>query len=299
MRYTSFAFTCLQLALAIASMPVMAGSGRTPLIDSEYQALPAYCTLSKQRLSGDKAASEMGFAQYGEQFRDVQHLCWGIGFLNRYYRYSNSVDLFGHPPESNLNNAMAEFNYMVNNLSENSAFGMDIFLYRGILFAIRKQYAKAMIDFRKSLTYNPTNVKTYNAMASIYENQNQKSEALKVITEGLRYIPDSKSLKRRYVEMGGKLPYPDPIVAKVPESRGNEAPASGKQDEKTGGTATTEKPAVEPVVAATEKPTQPAVPEVASDSAASKPSPNADSSAEAEKAKANDARKPWCRFCPE
>jgi hypothetical protein len=48
-------------------------------------------------------------------------------------------------------------------------------------------------------------------LADFYSGIKQPAKALEIITEGLRHNPDTKSLQRRYTELGGELPYPAPI----------------------------------------------------------------------------------------
>ena len=65
------------------------------------------------------------------------------------------------------------------------------------------------------------------ALGNVYEKLGEKSKALHYVEEGLRYKPDSSFLKRRYQELGGQSPYPDPYHSlpfeKDDMDQGNEA----------------------------------------------------------------------------
>lgn len=279
------------LALFVLILPV-SSIGATHITDLEYKALPPYCMLSKQRLNGDKAAAELGFAQYGAQFRNVQHLCWGIGFLNRYYKNPNRIDEYGEDPKSNLSRAMADLDYMVSNMDKNSAFAAEVSMYRGIIFSIRNEDGKSIAELMKSLSYNPRIANTYNHLANLYERKKQKNEALAIITQGLQHVPEAKSLKSRYIELGGKLPYPEPLIYKPAESTSKDT-SNNKTEEKT---ATTDnRPAAEDN--APTKTIQRSEFKENVNMGAAKPDSAAIPPSEAEKQRADGSKKSWCRFC--
>jgi hypothetical protein len=56
--------------------------------------------------------------------------------------------------------------------------------------------------------------------ADLHVTTNSPARALETVTEGLCHVPDSKALQRRYLELGGKKPFPEPIATKSvdPES---------------------------------------------------------------------------------
>jgi tetratricopeptide (TPR) repeat protein len=130
----------------------------------------------------------------------------GRTFLNRYYAASNRGDA-----ASNLSSALAEFGYLVEHWYPEYP-AADIYLHRGIVLSLMKKNAEAIIDLTKALSYDSRSVRAYITLSDLFDNMKQRAKALEVVTEGLRYVPESKILKRRYEELGGKLPYPEPIA---------------------------------------------------------------------------------------
>ena len=121
-------------------------------------------------------------------------------------------------------------------------------------------------------------------MASdIHAKLKQKDEALAVVTDGLRHVPDSTVLQRKYKERGGKLPYPEPVAraADVPEVQAHPA-GEGKTLEGEGKHQDKVKP--DPV-----SPQPDAAEEGSKQENAQAPA----------KPKIGSPTNPWCRFCPD
>jgi tetratricopeptide (TPR) repeat protein len=193
---------------------------------------------------------------------------------------------------------MADLDYMVNNLDKDSAFAGEIFLYRGIVFALKKEDAKAIVDLKKSLAINPKQTNAYNTLANLYGRKNMKNEALEIITEGLRHLPEAKSLKRNYTELGGKLPYPEPILTKTTENTDKYNPA-GKGGEKT----SSNLPEAAQLTETSAHTTQaPSTSDVKQGDNKTIEAPKSDPSIHPkhEHVKSDDGgQKSWCRFCPD
>ena len=116
---------------------------------------------------------------------------------------------------------------------------------------------------------NPGFDQAYAELADIQAHDEKPGEALKTVTEGLRHVPGSKPLKRRYTELGGKLPYPEPIAP---------APA--------------EPQAAQPDEVASPGPASPAEPAVGGPVEATAVAPVA-------QPKIGSPDNPYCRFCPD
>lgn len=236
--------------------------------DLESKQLPPLCTL-KSKSGSDKAARDRGFAQVGEQFKNVHHYCFGLNFLNRYYRSPP-----GAIARSNIKAALDEFNYMADHMVQNSSLAADIFLQRGIVQSLMKRNSEAIIDLSKALSYDSRSVKAYLTMSNLFDNLKQQKKALEVIAEGLRHVPESKALKRRYEELGGKLPYPEPIAVQSKPEIGADDPKPKEAD--------SEKSVVNPQ---------------AQTSNTTEHEPAADKAADKETSTEGTPTKRWCRFC--
>lgn len=179
-----------------------------PLTELEARQLPIYCQVKYREMHGDAAARSQGMGLIGPQYANVHHYCEGLNYLNRYYRRSGGQDAASY-----VSFAIGEFTYMVDHLIQPSSIEAEIFFQRGLAYSLARKDSEAIIDLQRALTLNPQSVRTYITLADLFSNMKARNKALDVVTEGLRQIPDSKALKRRYDELGGVQPYPEATVA--------------------------------------------------------------------------------------
>jgi tetratricopeptide (TPR) repeat protein len=142
----------------------------------------------------------------GKDFLHTHHYCAGVNFINRYYRARSQQD-----KRFNLNNAEGNLQYMVANADPGYSLMPDVYLNLGVVYSLTNQTAQAITHFNKAIELNPRQPKAYNALSDYYAKTKQSAKALEIVTTGLRYNPEVKSLQRRYTELGGKLPYPAPV----------------------------------------------------------------------------------------
>lgn len=124
---------------------------------------------------------------------------------------------------------------------------------------------QAVSQFIKALTLKPDYVPAYYALSDYYAGAGLKKKALEVVEDGLRQVPNSTGLLRRFTELGGKTP-PTPLVEAVPPAAPEPA---------------------EPELQQAPPPEDQAAPE-----------PSTPPSAEQAPQKIGTPSNPWCRFCP-
>lgn len=187
--------------------------------DSELSSLPQYCQ-AKLRNTSDVAAwsVKLGPGGYGH----AHHYCNGLNKINRYYKATSQYDQRFY-----LGEAVGEFGYMINQAAPTFSLMPEVYLNRGFALSKLHKEGEAMKDFQKAIELNPRLPKAYTMMADVYVKINLKGKALETITEGLRNQPSSKMLQRRYVELGGKEPFPEPY-----EKATSNAPSSTEKAEK-------------------------------------------------------------------
>lgn len=262
--------TGIALASALASGVASAGTWEPPT-DAEWERLPAFCMVKKRELAKtDPNALQTGIGMIGPQFQNSHHFCWGLNFLYRYYN-----NPFSPKAKTSLASAKNEFDYMAEHLLENSSLAGDVFLYRGTVNALMKNDSEAASDLQQAISRSPGLVRAYLALADFYSEHKQRDKALETVTEGLRHAPDSKGLKRRYKELGGKLPYPEPIAAPAQAQAEPEKPAAS---------------AAEPDKAA---------PAPADSSAPAPATTPVDTAVDKNVSTEGGSQKSFCRFCPD
>lgn len=231
--------------------------------DAEMASLPPYC---KARMKSGQGSSDyrMWEGTLGKDFLHTHHYCAGINFVNRYYRSRSPQD-----KRFNLNQAQNNLQYMVTNADPGYSLMPDVYLNLGLVYSLMNQPAQAVTHYNKAIELNPRQPKAYSALSDYYVKTKQSAKALEVVTEGLRYNPDTKSLQRRYTELGGKLPYPTPVAAPAPA-------VEAKPEPQTGPASSDAAPAA---------------------SSAADPAPPA--AAPAAEPKIGSPTNPYCRFCPD
>ena len=235
------------------------------ITDAEFANLPPFCRANMKSGQGSPDY-QMWQNTLGKDFGHTHHYCTGLNSINRYYRSRNAMDKGFH-----LNNAAGDMSYMITHASPDYSLMPDVYLNRGLVYSLMKQHGKAVADMNKAIELDPRQVKAYNVLADYYSSTNQKNKALETVTEGLRHNPETKSLQRRYTELGGKLPYPDPI-----QPTPVDAAQAVVSPEKTEAPSASEKTANDAPASAPVEPAEP-VPQ----------------------SKIGTPKNPYCRFCPE
>lgn len=227
----------------------------------EMRSLPPYCAA---RLNAAQGSPEWNAwrAQLGENFIDIHHYCFALVAVNRYWGARTPQDRGFF-----LQRAQNNFDYIVNAAKPDFPLRAEVHVKRGSLFRLMGKPGEAAKDFNQALAINPRLVKAYLQLADLNGAGKSRQRALEVVTEGLRHVPDSTALQRRYLELGGKKPFPEPVTKEA-------EPAEVPPDT----------PATQPSAAA-----EPA------EAAAVQPPPAAQTEAPPA---IGTPKNPYCRFCP-
>lgn len=241
-----------------------------------WAVLPYAATPAEQAMCQVRVYSRLG--ERNENTMHMHHYCDGLRFLDRAYSaMSNKEDMKYY-----LNVSINNFDYVLTHTKEDYVMRGEVHVGKARALKLAGRKAEAVAEFSKALRYDINSTDAYQALADHYLETGNKTKALEMATEGSRRNPDSKGLKRRYTELGGKLPYPDPLVkqsSRAPEAVATSPPTSpGSQVSPTPGASTP--PDASAAVKAVEK---------AAD-------PNASA---AEPPKIGSPTNPWCRFCPD
>jgi tetratricopeptide (TPR) repeat protein len=171
--------------------------------------------------------------------------------------------------------------YMVPRVDASWPMQPELYMNLGTVLALQNKDGEALQSMLKAIELDPKLARAYSVTASHYEKLKKKDEALKLVTEGLRQIPDSTSLQRLYVKLGGQLPYPEPVVPQEPQS--------------------VEEPNPEVAVESPVRANSDAVPVAQSVNAEPGMASEESTAAEAETVappEIGSPSNPWCRFCP-
>jgi tetratricopeptide (TPR) repeat protein len=118
---------------------------------------------------------------------------------------------FGHY----LTNAIDGCDYVLSHTTPDFHMRGEVHYQKGQALWLRKKYPLAATEFQKAIQTNQKLPKAYSLLVDYYIKANNKRKALEIVTEGLKHNPNTRSLQRRYDELGGKQPYPEPYVVEA------------------------------------------------------------------------------------
>jgi len=159
----------------------------------------------------------------------------------------------------------------------------------------------AVMNFNKALELKKDFLPAYYALSDVYLDTGKKKEALGVIEEGLKYVPDSKGLLRRFRELGGKTP-PTPIAKANPPLPPQPDKTLGARQPEPGATAEGKQAPAEssaPQPSAGPGPESSMSPPPAPNKAAGASAVAAPEAVVSEPPKIGSPKNPYCRFCPD
>lgn len=252
--------------LLMATCPSAWAIGNFKPSAAELAALPAFCAPRAQPYGNQASHPEVKpwLSVYGSDWIHMHHYCSGLAFINRSYASRGGKDR-----EITLGNAVRELDYTLRNIRSGTALSAEVLSARGQALLGLGRASEASSELEKAIAIEPGLRRAYGLLADAYVRLKQRDKALKAISEGIRHNPDASSLKRRYDELGGKPPYPEPYVAEK----------------------------ADPAVAADAEPAAAAdAPSASAGAAPQAPAPA--EAAPAEPEKIGSPTNPWCRFCP-
>jgi tetratricopeptide (TPR) repeat protein len=173
--------------------------------DSDLKSLPPYCSTLLRKVTEHDPEYLAWREKLGEGFGSSHHYCQSLNLINRYYRERD-------PNERRyiLQASLGEFAYVIEHAPQTYVLMPEILMNRGWALAKLHKDGEAITDLMKSLELNPRLPRTYSVIADFYEERKIPGKAIETISEGLKHIPNNKSLQHRYVKLGGKMPFPEP-----------------------------------------------------------------------------------------
>jgi tetratricopeptide (TPR) repeat protein len=192
----------------------------------------------------------------------MHHFCDGLRFYSRAMSSTHNREDFKYYIQESLGG----YDYVLRTTTPDFVMRPEINAEKARTLALAGRKAEAVMLYTSVMQQTPNFVPAYLYLADYYASSN-RSKALELVSEGLRHNPETKSLQRRYRELGGKLPYPEPLAKAEPV-----------------------KPPIEDAVV-TETKAEPS-PEQAK-------AANAEAGPKVEEPKIGSPKNPYCRFCPD
>jgi tetratricopeptide (TPR) repeat protein len=241
--------------------------------DAELTLLPPYCATKLKHLPDYDSWRQA----LGPSFDDVHHYCGALIHLNRYYKSNNPQDR-----KFFIKNMFTNMDYMFTHVKPSQPRDVllpEMHFSMGRMLIVAGKPAQATNEFLKAIELKPDYVEPYAALADQYAEHGKKREALNTLEQGLSHAPESRSLLRRYRELGGKKSFAAPSAPTV--SGNSQTPNTQGTDISGNASAQPSVPIPAPNAAETMPATQPL------------PTPDAEASP-----KIGSPTNPYCRFCP-
>jgi len=107
-----------------------------------------------------------------------------------------------------------EANYVTASSKPDAPLVAAAYLEKARALVDKRQEGKAIAEYHNVLRNNPKDATPYLDLARLFVKLDNRAKALEIVTEGLRHN-SSKGLKRYYLELGGKEPYPTPYLERA------------------------------------------------------------------------------------
>ncbi len=143
----------------------------------------------------------------------LHHYCWGKVSKFRYFSAQDRNKRMGYMRNWRLN-----MQYCIDDPAKHGINWPHIpLMYKEIAesYFYDHAYQKAIIAAGKAISMDPKLAEAYPILADSYEKLGKTAKALEVVTEGLKQGNQTIALKRRFKELGGKMPYPGPNVVEA------------------------------------------------------------------------------------
>ncbi|NMF87372.1 tetratricopeptide repeat protein [Aromatoleum petrolei] len=152
--------------------------------------------------------------------RDWQHMhhyCDCVRFRYRAIRTMGDKATFRY----NLESAIDGCDYVLQHTTKAFIMRPKVHIDKGRALKLKGDKALAAQEFSTAIETDPTEVNAFNELSLLQEEGGKKAEARETIARGLRHNPDSIQLQKRYLELGGTKPFPEPIarVEPAPEEK--------------------------------------------------------------------------------
>ncbi len=211
---------------------------------AEVATLPAFCRAKLGDVSqAEKMAAERSLG--AKNWLHFHHYCYAVNFMkNRLSSVQTSSER-----KSMLNVIIGNYEYVLKHAENTFWMRPQIHLEIGRVYERMREKGAAMGQYGQAISFNPDFQAAYLPLIAVQRDLGDPKSALATASEGLRRFPSSTGLKKAYLSLGGKEPFPEPIMKKaaVPRDAKPQASAVTTNEDRQGSEASVEsKSAVKP-----------------------------------------------------
>lgn len=141
----------------------------------------------------------------------MHHFCDGLRFYNRAISNTGNRNDF----KFYIQESLSGYDYVLKHTTPDFEMRSEVMAEKARTLALAGRKTEAVLLYTSVMQQASNYVPAYLYLADHYASSN-RLKALELVSEGLRHNPETKSLQRRYRELGGKLPYPEPLAKAEP-----------------------------------------------------------------------------------
>lgn len=196
------------LLVGIVGLLVSAAAGAL----EPFGATPQETALCSAFVYGGKDRDSNVRSEPGIGWEHAHHWCDCVRFRYRAVRSIGDRDSFRY----NSGQALQGCDYVIGAVRPGSRILPKVHVDKGRVLKLRGETRAATQEFQRAISLEPREINAYSELSLLLEEGGQKVAARETVALGLQHNPESKLLQKRYRELGGKEPFPEPISRTAP-----------------------------------------------------------------------------------
>lgn len=188
------------LAIAFVLTPASVSAKPENVTDAELKMLPSYCPDTMWFPDRYKTSASRWVSVMGQNFSAMHHYCWALITTSRAQRA-------GVPTDTRFSmrmDAVNDYLYVINKSPSDFILLPEIYTKLGETELLLKQPNKANAAFSNARKLKPDYWPAYSQWVEYLIKTGKRSEALELVTLGLKHAPNAKVLREQYRLLGGK-----------------------------------------------------------------------------------------------
>ena len=190
-------------ALANISFGLPFQGFRTPAVMTKHEmlALPPYCPAqqfirNKEKWPVSQAEIDKWNRVLGRDYLHLHHYCQALNAMNKAQRISHDRVRHFH-----LDFARRNIEYVQRNVSPTFVLLPEINVRKGYVLRFLGEHEAAAREYLAAIRLRPQYAPAYSALSDYYLDLDNREEAVRVLEDGLRQAPNSRTLKRKLSEL--------------------------------------------------------------------------------------------------
>jgi len=192
------------IVLAIVMLSGTAAGGEPPssgrnVSVADLAFLPAYCrgTQLIRDVSKDPKSVQEYVTTYGKPFIHLHHYCWALNWEKKAWR-SNARG----QRDWNLERALGDIKYVLDRSDEGFVLLPEIYSTQARILSTLNRDPLAIVALQNAIKVKPDYAPAYVKLSEYYVQANNKTQAIKVLEQGIDHIEKPATLIKQLAKLG-------------------------------------------------------------------------------------------------